>query len=57
MEWDTAAAHAVVIEAGGMVCNLAGEALRYNKIDLHNPDFLVLPAADKALLKLLKLQP
>ena len=57
MEWDTAAAHAVVDAAGGIVCNLAGEALRYNKIDLHNPDFLVLPAADKALFKLLKLQP
>ncbi len=57
MEWDTAAAHAVVNAAGGIVCNLAGEALRYNKIDLHNPDFLVLPAADKTLFKLLKLQP
>ncbi|MCG6933967.1 MAG: 3'(2'),5'-bisphosphate nucleotidase CysQ [Gallionella sp.] len=50
MEWDTAAAHAVVNAAGGIVCDTAGEELRYNKIDLHNPEFLVLPAADKALL-------
>jgi 3'(2'), 5'-bisphosphate nucleotidase len=50
MEWDTAAAHAVVNAAGGIVCDMAGKELRYNKIDLHNPEFLVLPAADKALL-------
>jgi 3'(2'), 5'-bisphosphate nucleotidase len=52
MEWDTAAAHAVVNAAGGIVCDMAGKELRYNKIDLHNPDFLVLPAADHALLGL-----
>lgn len=52
MEWDTAAAHAVVNAAGGIVCDLAGKELRYNKIDLHNPEFLVLPAADQALLGL-----
>jgi len=56
MEWDTAAAHAVVNAAGGIVCNLAGEELRYNKVDLHNPEFLVLPAADEALSALLKLR-
>jgi 3'(2'), 5'-bisphosphate nucleotidase len=56
MEWDTAAAHAVVNAAGGIVCNLAGEELRYNKVDLHNPEFLVLPAADEALIGLLKLR-
>jgi 3'(2'), 5'-bisphosphate nucleotidase len=55
MEWDTAAAHAVVNAAGGTVCNLAGEELHYNKVDLHNPEFLVLPAADEALSALLKL--
>ncbi len=49
MEWDTAAAHAVVNAAGGIVCDLAGKELHYNKVDLHNPEFLVLPAADKTL--------
>jgi 3'(2'), 5'-bisphosphate nucleotidase len=55
MEWDTAAAHAVVNAAGGIVCDLKGKELRYNKLDLHNPEFLVLPAADEALFKLLKI--
>lgn len=49
MEWDTAAAHAVVQEAGGMVCDSRGEPLRYNKEDLHNPPFAVLSAADLPL--------
>jgi 3'(2'), 5'-bisphosphate nucleotidase len=53
MEWDTAAAHAVVIEAGGMVCDVAEQALRYNKEDMHNPEFLVLARSNTALLKLL----
>jgi len=56
MEWDTAAAHAVVNEAGGIVCDAAGQALRYNKEDLHNPEFFVLPAADEALHVLLKIR-
>lgn len=54
MEWDTAAAHAVVNEAGGMVCNVTEQALHYNKEDLHNPEFLVLAKTNTALLKLLK---
>ena len=54
MEWDTAAAHAVVIEAGGMVCDIATQALRYNKEDMHNPEFLVLASSNTALLKLLE---
>ncbi|HQS58964.1 MAG: 3'(2'),5'-bisphosphate nucleotidase [Gallionellales bacterium 35-53-114] len=54
MEWDTAAAHAVVNEAGGMVCNVAEQALRYNKEDLHNPEFLVLDKTNSALLKMLR---
>ena len=53
MEWDTAAAHAVVIEAGGIVCDIAEQALRYNKEDMHNPEFLVLARSNTALLKLL----
>jgi 3'(2'), 5'-bisphosphate nucleotidase len=41
MEWDTAAAHAIVAAAGGVVCDLAGHFLTYNKADLHNPEFFV----------------
>ena len=41
-EWDTAAAQAIVEEAGGVVVDLAGEALAYNTKDsLLNPSFLV----------------
>lgn len=54
MEWDTAAAHAVVSEAGGMVCDVAEQALHYNKEDLHNPEFLVLDKTNTALLKMLR---
>ncbi len=54
MEWDTAAAHAVVIEAGGVVCDVTEQALRYNKEDMHNPEFLVLAGSNTALLKLLE---
>jgi 3'(2'), 5'-bisphosphate nucleotidase len=56
MEWDTAAAHAVVSAAGGTVCDMTGEELHYNKADLHNPEFLVLPSADQALFGLLKIR-
>lgn len=41
MEWDTAAADCIVVEAGGSVTDMQGEPLRYNKTDLENPDFLV----------------
>lgn len=51
MEWDTAAAHAVVNEAGGTVCDVAGNELRYNKADLHNPEFFVFSTGDQALRK------
>lgn len=54
MEWDTAAAHAVVKEAGGIVCGLSQQSLRYNKEDLHNSEFLVVAKTDIALLQLLK---
>ena len=40
-EWDTAAGHAVVSEAGGTVVDFAGRPLRYNMRDtLINPSFL-----------------
>lgn len=41
MEWDTAAAHAVVKAAGGSVTDLQAVPLRYNKEDLLNPYFMV----------------
>lgn len=41
-EWDTAAAHCIVTEAGGSVIDLKGEPLAYNaKESLLNPYFLV----------------
>lgn len=41
-EWDTAAAHAVVTAAGGVVTNLKFETLKYGKENILNPYFLVL---------------
>ncbi len=41
MEWDTAAADAVVRSAGGQVTDLNGENLKYNKENLLNPYFIV----------------
>lgn len=40
-EWDTAAAHAVVLGTGGTVTDLCGEELRYGKNDILNPYFIV----------------
>lgn len=39
-EWDTAAAHALLEAAGGFVCDLQGEPLRYGKPDVLNPFFI-----------------
>jgi 3'(2'), 5'-bisphosphate nucleotidase len=52
MEWDTAAAHAVVNAAGGRVCQSDGSELHYNKANLLNSDFYVLSNEDSRLLKL-----
>jgi 3'(2'), 5'-bisphosphate nucleotidase len=42
-EWDTAAAHAVVLAAGGRIVTLDGEPLAYNlKESFLNPEFLVI---------------
>lgn len=42
MEWDTAAGQAIVEQAGGSVTDTqTGEPLRYNKINLLNPFFIV----------------
>lgn len=40
MEWDTAAAHAVLRAAGGEVYTLDGAPLGYGKPDLRNPHFV-----------------
>ena len=43
MEWDTAAAHAIVTEAGARVLEFGTEhELEYNKENLLNPYFLVI---------------
>ena len=53
-EWDTAAAQAVVEQAGGSVVELDGKALSYNaKEDILNPWFFVVGAADRDWLALL----
>lgn len=41
MEWDIAAAFAVVRAAGGKITDIDGCPLAFNKEDLHNPFFLV----------------
>ncbi len=53
-EWDTAAAQAVVEQAGGAVLQLDGTPLRYNsKEDILNPHFLVRGPDDRDWLSLL----
>lgn len=54
-EWDTAAAHAVVLGAGGTVSTLEGAALRYNTGEkLLNPYFVVFGPDDRDWLALLR---
>lgn len=44
MEWDIAAGHAIYRSMGGEVIDLTNfEPLRYNKADLHNPQFIAKP--------------
>jgi 3'(2'), 5'-bisphosphate nucleotidase len=43
-EWDTAAGQAIVSAAGGVVVDLSGKPLVYNKPDLLNGPFLVAPS-------------
>ena len=49
MEWDTPAAHAIVNAAGGVVQDIDGNELHYNKPDLHNPEFFVRAGVDRHL--------
>ena len=47
-EWDTGAAHAVVLAAGGKIVTLDGKPLRYNlKASFLNPEFLVIADASR----------
>ena len=39
-EWDTAAGEAVLMGAGGQVCDFQGQPLRYGKSDVLNPHFI-----------------
>lgn len=53
-EWDTAAAQAVVEQAGGSVVTLDGKSMKYNtKKDILNPYFFVIGATDRDWLALL----
>lgn len=53
-EWDTAAAQAVVEQAGGRVVTLDGKPMTYNaKSDILNPYFFVIGADDRDWLALL----
>ena len=53
-EWDTAAAQAVVEQAGGSVVTLDGKPMKYNaKEDILNPHFFVIGATDQDWLALL----
>ena len=40
MAWDTAAAHAVLAGAGGRICQVDGQDLRYDAKQLKNPHFV-----------------
>jgi 3'(2'), 5'-bisphosphate nucleotidase len=46
MEWDTAAAQCVVEQAGGVVQDIEGKTLTYNKPVLRNPSIITLGQAD-----------
>ena len=53
-EWDTAAAHAVVLAAGGFVTDTAGSPLTYNsRPELLNPHFLVFADRERQWQRLL----
>lgn len=54
-EWDTAAAHAVVLAAGGRIVTLDGRPLQYNlKESFLNPEFLVIADSERDWLELFR---
>ena len=52
-EWDTAAAQTIVVEAGGLMMDLDGLPLRYNKEDILNPWFIAVGDSNYRWLDLL----
>ncbi len=49
-EWDTAAAHAVLLAAGGSIVKSDGHSLEYNKENILNPHFMAMGAIDPSTL-------
>jgi 3'(2'), 5'-bisphosphate nucleotidase len=45
-EWDIAAAHCILTEAGGLLTDVFGKPIRYNKEDIINPWFLAAASTD-----------
>ena len=50
MYWDTAAAHCIVNEAGGVVCDFFGNELEYNSANFKNPPFIAMSAKNDFLI-------
>jgi 3'(2'), 5'-bisphosphate nucleotidase len=54
-EWDTAAAHAILVSAGGSIIDFDGNPLRYNtKADVLNPFFIAFGDRERDWLRLAK---
>jgi len=49
MEWDIAAGHAVLLAAGGAVCDLVGNSLKYGKPGLDNPHFVASTKSEESI--------
>lgn len=50
MEWDTAAAHAILVNQGGDIIDVNGERIQYGKASLRNPGFLAFaPSFEKRI--------
>ena len=49
MEWDIAAGHAVLLAAGGAVCDLGGNPLKYGKPGLENPHFVARAKSEESI--------
>ncbi len=52
MEWDTAAAHCILDQAGGSVIAADGVRLKYNKPSLLNPRFLAIGLPDSSRMEI-----
>jgi 3'(2'), 5'-bisphosphate nucleotidase len=49
MEWDIAAGHAVLLAAGGTVCDLVGNPLKYGKPGFGNPHFVARAKTEESI--------